>query len=248
MQVAIQVPAFKEPELWATLDAIADQPVPPFVDHIEYEAWITPDGDPVECMTFQQAMQHPTFEAYEAPKYKLPTRNRAHTSAVDRGFDTFVTWDADAPPVREETLTNLLTRLQNPETVAVCAYPVAKPRPVGFVASLGVNVKEMIGGMHGQCHAVTADAWEYAGPFKENIDQTDIAPVWIEEEMRFGIRLRQIGKVEYAKDAPVRNDVRRLLCKYQRTLRRPMDPYCEKPEGEDTFAPREGWEDMFRPR
>lgn len=240
MRGAVQVVAFDEPELSSTLDAWADQRVPSGVD-VTYEAWITPAVEPrTQDPTWRQAADHPVFEPFETPPYKLPSRNVAHETAISRGDDFFIVGDADAPPLTENVLTALTRPLTDREVVCVCSNPVASVRrPAGAWANLGVYVKEAAaGGIHGQCHLVTARGWRAAGPFEEALDHTNIKEVWPEEEYAFGQRLRDHGRVKYAGRAKVRNDTRRLECSWRRALGLPVDDYCAKPAGSDTFAPR----------
>lgn len=234
MRVSLQVPAFKEPGLSDTLDAWAEQYVPSWAD-ISYEAWVTPSG---RGETWRQAEEHPVFEAAEAPQYKLRARNAAHDSAVERGYDAIMTVDADAPPLSDDTLKNLLTAAREPRVACVCANPVASKTPVGIYSNIGVYTKEVIGGIHGQCHVLSRGAWQHAGPFSDGVDHTDLKSVWKEEEYRFGRRLRQHGKVVYKFDAPVFNDTRRRECAWRDILPGEKDAYCEKPDGDETFHPR----------
>lgn len=237
MDVALQVAAFKEPGLTETLDAWAAQPVPDGVT-ISYEAWVTPSGHRERCETWQQAEAHDVFSAVEAPQFKLRTRNAAHDDAVARGVDTIISCDADAPPLSTDTLTNLLEHIDHPWTVAAVANPVAPAtKPTGLLSNFGVAAKELVGGMHGQCHALTAGGWRAAGPFSDDVDHTKLNSVWLEEEYRFPHRLRQVGKVAYCLDAPVRNDTRRIDCRWARATRSNEDEFCERRASEETFAP-----------
>lgn len=238
MNAVLQIAAFREPGIADALDAWADQPEPSWAS-VDYEAWVTPDGAKEACQTWQVADAHPVFEAHEAPQYKLRARNAAHGSALERGYDAIVSCDADAPPLGRGTLSALLERLSAPGAAAVCAWPSSPPSPLGIFSNVKTRAREVVfRSIHGQCHAMTAEAWSHAGPFADDIDHTSLHPVWMEEEFRFGRRLRDVGRVEYAKDAKVYDDTRRMRCRLQRSARRPRSDYCEKPEGNDTFAPR----------
>lgn len=240
MRGAVQVVAFDEPELSSTLDAWVSQRVPPDVD-VTYEAWITPAVEPrTQDPTWQQAADHPVFVPREAPKFKLPSRNVAHDAAISRGDDFVVSCDADTPPVHENVLTALTRPLEAPETVAV----VGNPRPpLDSPAGLWVRLKQPLlrttGNISGQCNLITAEGWRHAGPFEEDIDHTIHNIVWMEEEFRFGRRLRQIGAVPRARKAVVRHDLRREVCKMRRALQLPLDDYCERTTGTETMQPRQ---------
>lgn len=235
MDIALQLVAYKEPGLTETMDAWAAQAAPPDAD-VRYEAWVTPAGGRATCGTWQQATAHETFVAREAPQYKLRARNAAHDDALARGVDGFIACDADAPPLAPGTLSTLLTRLNGDAVAAVCANPVAPTGPVGVSMNAGVYLKEALGGIHGQCHAVTAEAWRAAGPFSDAVDHTELRSVWLEEEYRFGKRLSRVGEVDYAFDAPVHNDVRRRMCRLRSVARRGTDDYCDR-IGTETFRP-----------
>lgn len=238
MDVAIQVAAFEEPGLAGTLDAWAAQPVPEWAT-VSYEAWVTPSGPKGACGTWQQAADHDTFTVREAPQYKLRARNAAHESALDRGIDAFVSCDADAPPLSDRTLSNLLDPLRSRGTVASVSNPVSPSNPIGIYSNLKAYAREFVfRSVHGQCHAVTTDAWRQAGPFADDIDHTTLHSVWMEEEYGFGNRLRDVGRVEYAYDAPVRNDIRRAECRWRRAAGKATGEFCDRAEGEKTFAPR----------
>jgi len=237
MDVALQLVAFKEPGLSATMDAWAAQPTPEDVS-VSYEAWITPDGPKAACGTWQQATEDATFTAFEAPQYKLRARNAAHDSAAERGFDAFLVCDADAPPVTDDALSALLGRLREPGVGAAVSRPVSPPTPFGLLSNVGVVAKEVIGGVHGQTHALTTRAWQAAGPFADDVDHTDLRSVWAEEEYRFGHRLRQAARVEYVRDARVYNDTRRSQCRLRRGLHRPGGEFCDRQVGAETFHPR----------
>lgn len=236
MDVALQIPAFKEDDLTSTMDAWVDQPVPDGVN-ISYEAWITPSDDPKHrCGTWRQGEAHDVFEAFEAPQYKLVARNVAHESAFERGFDAFIVADADAPPLRDSTLSALIDGISDENTVAAVSNPVCDPTPIGLWSNMGVYGKEFIGAVHGQCHAVTHRGWSYAGPLSEDVDHTEVISVWFEEEYGFGQRLHDAGNVDYRFDAPVYNDTRRRECGWYKSWGRDHE-FCERVEGDETFAP-----------
>lgn len=236
MDVALQLVAFREEDLTSTMDAWADQPVPEGAN-ISYEAWITPDdGADWRRATWREAETHPVFDPFEAPQYKLVARNAAHDSAIDRGYDAWITADADAPPLSDSTLSALIDGVSKPENVAAVSNPVCDVTPIGIWSNLGVYAKEFIGGIHGQCHAVTARGWAEAGPFEENLNHTEIRSVWAEEEYGFGQRLHDAGGVDYRFDAPVYNDTRRRECAWYKAWGKRHE-FCERVEGDDTFAP-----------
>lgn len=239
MDVAVQMLAFREGRNFTrTMDAWAEQPVPGFVGGVSYEAWVTPSARPkANCSTWRQAVEHPVFEANEAPKFKLPSLNAARQSAMLAGRDVFVTSDADAPPLARTTLTALLEPLVDSSVAAVASNPVCPTNPIGLYSNLGVTFKEVIGGLHGQCHALSAPAWDVAGPLDEDLDHTRLWSVWKEEEYRFAHRLRQYGQVRYRIDAPVYNDTRRRECAWLEALGKQTADYCERREGDETFNP-----------
>lgn len=238
MEIALQLLAFEEPGLTATMDAWADQAEPPGYS-VSYEVWVTPSGPKEACGTWRQAEHHDLFSVHEAPQYKLRARNAAHDSAARRGLDAFIACDADAPPLDRDTLTNLLTPLSRPETAAVVANPVSPTTPAGVYCNLKAYAREYVfRSVHGQCQAITTDAWRQAGPFADDVDHTSMHSVWLEEEYSFGHRLRDVGAVEYVYDAPVYNDTRRQECRWRRGARRHTGDFCDRPGSDKTFAPR----------
>lgn len=232
MRVALQLPAYDEPRMASTMDAWAAQPVPHFVSDISREAWVTPsDG-----RTMQIAREHRGFKAFEAPSGKLPARNEAHDSAVRRGYDVMVAFDADAPPLTENTLPALLQPIYNGEAVATNAYADAEGGLLASVTNARERFKGAIGGVNGRGHAFTRSAWEHAGPFRQ-VNDADIKSVWVEEELKFPYRVRQVGPFKRAPDARVHRDLRRERCRLAKLKGDAESPFCERMSGDTTFAP-----------
>lgn len=240
MHAIVQVPAFDEPAdtLGDRLRRIREQ-APPDGWDVAFEAWITPTGpsDP----TFEIA-RRAGFETFEAPSGKLSTRNEAHSRAVDAGADAIVTWDADAPPLRDDALVGLLEPLEDADVVAVNSVPGATISPEGGLSLVGMFVDA--GGwledavrphMHGQCSAFSADAWKVAGPFDTSIDETAGKVVRGEEEIGFYHRLNQLGDVVREERAVIFNEPRRHFCRLVPQMA--PDGYCDR-RGTTTFNRR----------
>lgn len=239
----VQVPAYREPNLGVTLDAIADQE-PPEGWEIEYEAWVTPScNDLSNCRTYQAAETHDVFAAQVAPKYKLSTRNEAHESAAQGGYEAIVTWDADARPAHRDVLGLMLRPLAG-EPVATNGNPVpAGIDPITMLAKAASRVDDVLRPhIHGQLSAFTAEAWMEVGPFDVSMDQTDSYQVRREEEFDFLDRLSAIGSVEYVPEAVVYEPPRRVLSNLDKAFhqmtggRRPMSDYAQR-QGSETFRP-----------
>lgn len=243
-RAVVQVFAFDEPLVDATLDGIANQTVPAGWT-VDYEAWVTPAADgPGADVTVQVAEDHPIFEAHVAPVGKLASRNEAHWGAVDGGADAVVAWDADAPPKHQSVLAAILGPLGTDEgVVAVNGRPRSPRSPVGVVNRVAERLEDTFRPhLHGQLSAVSAYGWGEAGPFRvDDLDQTKIEQVRAEEEFAFRRRLEAVGSVAEAPEAVVLNDVRRAECRVARAYNRfpgeyPMDPYCQR-AGVKTFMP-----------
>lgn len=243
MEVALQVFAYREPHLTDTLSAIEGQETPGWLD-VRHEVWVTPDGPPEDDDTWRQAEAHQQFRARLAPRGKLSARNAAHGAASARGVDAIVAWDADAPPLRQDTLTRLVEPLH-------LGAGGASGRPVSPWSVLGVLTNAaswahdaVMPHMNGQLNAFTADAWEEAGPFhvagRAGVNESSRISVWREEEYHFRKRIEWHAPVVDVKEARVYNDLRRYEC----SLRRPfvafgedVPDYCRSRAGGDTFQP-----------
>jgi len=236
MRAVIQLPAYDEADVIRdTMRAIRDQPYPTAFE-VDYEAWITRNENKFGlCDTMVAADRVDGWRTVEAPAGKLSARNAAHGDAVDNGYDIIITWDADAPPLTDGTLTALLEPFTREDVVAVNSLPVAAPEPdlIGRLTDIvGFAQDRFSPHMHGQCHGMTAAAWARLGPFDASIDQTDSNAVRAEEEFDFYDRLGAIGTVVDADDAIVFNDTRRTRCQV------PLlgDPsFCERMSGTVTF-------------
>jgi hypothetical protein len=240
--VVIQLPAYDEANIIAdTMRAIREQPVPEGYT-VTYEAWITRNEDKFGlCDTMVAADRVEGWDTFEAPQGKLSARNAAHDDALARGADIIVTWDADAPPLTEGTLTALVAPFEDDAVVAVNSVPVAAPEPdlIGRLTDLtGFALDRINPHIHGQCHAMTAAAWDRLGPFDDSIDQTESTTVRQIEEFGFYDRLTEIGTVVTADDAVVFNDTRRTRCRV------PLlgdSEFCDRRSGAVTFRPFRRW-------
>lgn len=219
MKAVVQIPAYHEgPRLAETTEAVLSQRVPDGVA-VDVEAWVTPDPDPSSCSTWATAESVDGVAVYEAPIGKLSTRNAAHSHAVTEGYDAFVTWDADAPPLHEGVLAELLVPLmENPAYPAVNSQPVTNPNGDGGISAAVVDsfarAEDFLSPhLNGQAHAIRTSAWERAGPFDTDRDETDLWEVRQEEEMGMWGRLRRLGPIPRPSGAEVFNDPRRHLCK-----------------------------------
>jgi hypothetical protein len=243
--VRVQVPAFEEGwRVHHTARAITEQRVPPGFT-VDVETWVTPSpSDLATCDTYQAAAAVPAATAHTAPRGKLSARNAAHQQAVQEGADVIVTWDADAPPLHDGVLGALLEPYDAPEVVATNGRPVARTA-VGGVVNLAARLEDTVRPhLHGQLSSFTAAAWEQAGPFDTDVDETNIDEVRPEEEFSFYARLAEIGRVATAPAARVLNDTRRHGCTVDRAFGRfgtSMRPWCRR-RGVDTFEQAENRE------
>lgn len=229
MNVALQLFAYDEgyDRVYDTMDMWADQ----YTDHhIDYFGCVTPKPG---GMTVDAVLDHPDYELIETPKGKVSSRNYAHDMVME--YDVIVTTDADAPPLSDDTLYNLLYPYRDVDVVATNAN-VSSPGIFGLaVNTLGRVEDAARPHMHGQCSSFTTDAWEVCGPFDESVDQTNVGDVRSVEEFGFYSDLDMLGKVIYCHDAPVFNDTRRVYCKFDSTpFVEPKHEWCQR-IGVDTF-------------
>lgn len=217
------------------LEAIREQDPHPDVT-LAREVWVTlspPDRE--LCDTWQTAVSSRGFDVYEAPEGKLSARNAAHAHAVSEGHNVIVSWDADARPLSDTTLRELLSPVVREGYACSNSRPVSAPDGVsGMIVDAAAAIEDVaIPHVHGQLHAFTADAWTEAGPFDETVSQTDIGEVRAEEEFAFRRRLSAVGGVKDVPGATVYNDPRRHYCRIPGVG---DDAYCNR-RGETTFAP-----------
>lgn len=217
----IQIPAYEEGRtVYETATEITNQTVPDGWD-VDYEAWVTlspPDRE--LCDTWQNAMAAENVDVYEAPQGKLSARNVAHNSAVERGYDVFFAWDADAPPLNSDVLAVMLQAFEKePTPVCVNSIPKSSPDgPIFFAYDVFCAAEEVLAPhINGQCHALTSGAWESAGPFDTSLDETNGVSVRGEEEFKFRRRLAAAGSIKQPPRALVYNDPRRFLSKFSFT-------------------------------
>lgn len=237
MRVAVQVPAIDEPpgQFRETLERIAGATTEEF-DPV-YEAWVTKVSEPDVTMN---VAEESGYETYEAPEGKISARNVAHERAFSDGCDAVISIDADAPPIQDDALDNLVRPIRTGEAVATNSVPLSSVGPDGDFSLFGALVD--VGGyledlaaphLHGQASAIGREAWEEAGPFDESVDQKDGIDIRSEEEFGFYHRVREVGEVVYPEGATVYNDPRRHACKVP--LLADQD-YCQR-IGEVTFSP-----------
>lgn len=219
MRVVAQIPAYHEgPRLAETAEAILQQRVPEGAT-VDVEAWVTPDPDPSSCSTWATAEGVSGLDVYEAPIGKLSARNAAHSHAVTAGYDAFVTWDADAVPLHDQVLVELLAPLMESEQYpAVNSTPVTDPDGDGGllaqVVDSAARAEDILSPhLNGQAHAIRTSAWEQAGPFDTDRDETSLWETRQEEEYGLWGRLRRLGPIPRPREAAVFNDPRRHICK-----------------------------------
>ena len=237
MEVVIQIPAFQEGQrLTETAEQIAAQPTPEFAS-VDVEAWVTlSPPDRSLCTTSQAAMDARGVDTFEAPRGKLTARNAAHDAAVERGYDVIVTWDADAPPLREDTLLQLLEPFVDDAVAATNSKPAAAtaPNPIDRAVDLAAYAEDRIKPhLHGQCSAFRAGVWDDYGGFDTSIEQSEIDSVRQEEEFAFYDAVSEYGEIVDT-GALVYNDPRRHYCKW------PLlgdGSFCKRRSGNVTFAP-----------
>jgi len=219
MKAVVQIPAYEEGRtVYDTATEITNQRVPEGWD-VAYEAWVTLSPPDKElCDTWQNAMAAENVEVFEAPQGKLSARNVAHDHAVEEGYDVFFSWDADAPPHHSDVLASMLTAFEaDPPPACVNTRPISgrKHGLFGALVDTAATVEDILTPhVHGQCHALTAEAWQAVGPFDESVDQTSLPEVRAEEELGFYRRVKQeVGEIVTPPDATVYNDPRRAACK-----------------------------------
>lgn len=227
-RAVIQVPAYNEADtLPSTAREILSQRVPDNYT-ADLQAWVTrSENEKGCCDTMMAAESVPKMTVFEAPVGKLSARNAAHSHAVSRGYDTIVSWDADAPPEHDGVLASLLTAIDGEDVVAANSVPTSLSRHrsvLGAAVDAVAAVEETVfPHINGQAHALTTEAWQNVGPFDDSIDQTSMETVRGEEEFRFGRRLRRLGEVRQPPEAKVYNDPRRVYC---RIPIGEQPPYC----------------------
>jgi len=213
----VQIPAYEEGRtVYETATELVETQDLPDGWDVDYEAWVTlspPDRE--LCDTWQNAMAAENVDVFEAPQGKLSARNAAHNSAVERGYDAIVTWDADAPPLTKESLGWLIQPLGRDGVAATDSRPRSRTEEsfadstIDLLAAIEDRVFPHI---HGQAHGMTAEAWRQAGPFNTDLDQTSLADVRAEEEFKFRHRLSEVGEIVRPEAAIVYNDPRRAYC------------------------------------
>lgn len=235
MDTIVQVPAFEEGEKLA--DTLRSITALETGDHdVTVEAWVTPSINPScgFCDTMAYAERVDGVTVFEAPEGKLSARNEAHAHAVQQGADVIVSWDADAPPLDDRALTSLIDTAARPRVAAANSIPVSAGQyePLGTAVEMLTSIEQATAAhINGQAHALTAGAWESAGPFT-TVDETDAHDVRAEEEFRFYHRLQRHGDILTAPHAHVRNDLRRTAC----LLGIGQESYCGR-RGVETFQP-----------
>lgn len=237
MNVVVQIPAYEEGrQLTETAEQIVAQPTPDAYT-VDVEAWVTlSPPDRSLCDTWQAGMAARGVDTFEGPQGKLSARNAAHDSAVERAYDVIVTWDADAPPLRRDTLAQLLAPFGNDSVVAANSKPVAAiaPNPINrLVDVVGYAEDAFNPHLHGQCSAFRAAVWADYGGFDTSIEQSEISSVRQKEEFSFYDAVSEYGEIVDT-NALVYNDPRRHYCKW------PLlgdESFCERRSGTATFSP-----------
>lgn len=241
MRVAVQVFSYRETfdDLTRTMDAYAACEIPDFVADVTYEACVTPAG--ITAGHPDAARAHPAFDLVETPKGKIASRNHAHDRGVATGADVIVSGDADAPPVGQEYLTRLLAPFEDPDVVATTGIQ-HDDNPVTFwFTHLGYELDMLRNPLYGRSSAVSAGGWDAAGPFRDDVDQSNVYSMRDEEEFDFRERLESVGRVETVRSARVHTNLRRYRCfveKQYGKIGRKVSPYCQSHTGGDTFHPR----------
>jgi hypothetical protein len=236
--IFVQMLAYDEPneKISRVLESINEQEVPENWG-VTREAWITPAHP--DDQSFWVAEQH-GFTAYESGQGKLTSRNQAHDHAIESGADVIAVVDADAPLLDDDVLFKVASPVLEGTHEAVNSLPRAKNPPgggflfLGALMDLGSRAEDVVmPHLHGQFHAISKRAWEYAGPFDTSVDQTDSMEVRNEEEFGFYHRVRDIGDIMTRNDAIVYDDPRRYYCKVAPWFA--PDGYCDR-RGTKTFG------------
>lgn len=234
-RAAVQLFAYREPDLRPTLDAYAAAPTPDGWT-FDYQGCVTS----ADLVTKNEVRAHPTWELHEVPPGKLNARNHAHSLAVRRDADVIVTADADEPPLNDDYFVNLLAPFDQEDVVGTVAFP----KDVSLAAPLMDSVRHfdqtVRRPIRGNGSAFRTSAWTRAGPFRtDGVDQTTVGSIRKEEEYAFRRRLEEIGRVVDVDDARLQANNRRNVSRVLRSLRpvgRPAESYLDS-RGTVTFAP-----------
>jgi glycosyltransferase involved in cell wall biosynthesis len=163
--------------------------------------------------TVEIAKEH-GWKVYEAPLGKL---NARHVGMEKAKGKVIVSVDADCfyPP---NYLNLLLKWFRHPDVVAVVAPRLANPEESMFFSYVSVWMALvetgplLIGGMRapGQSMALYRQAYFDVGGFDLNINQQNVHEMSREEEIRFAMKLRRLGRVPVEWRAPCFTSLRRV--------------------------------------
>jgi len=166
----------------------------------EFFEFIVVDNGSID-KTVELAAQHVDKVVF-SKHGKLNARNYA--SDIAKG-NIIVAVDSDIL-YPEMWLNTLLKPFKNKEVVAVTGsiMDYSIPNTYGLINSLlGVSAKYILypDQLYGGNSAYRKEIFYKVGKFNENINQNDIKEIFYEEEIYFGNKLKEYGKVEYLLNA-----------------------------------------------
>lgn len=227
---SIVIPAFNEEEnIEDTLGSILSQNI--IYKYFDYFECIVVDNESTD-RTAEIAKQH--CQVISAPRGKLNARHAGIKHAVG---NIIVSCDADTyyPP---NWLNLILKHFCDPEVVGVHGPLLLKEAsmPLRLAAVWYANIsphtrRTFVGGNS----AFRKVAYLEVGGFDLSIDQMDRVQIAYEEEISFGDRLRQIGKVVFEVKAPVFTSMRYLGSSYLIETERQLTQYQEERKSGERF-------------
>jgi len=227
---SIVIPAFNEEEnIEQTLKSVLSQNV--ILKYPDYFECIVVDNESTD-RTSEIARQY--CQVTSAPRGKLNARHKGIKQAVG---DIIVSCDADTyyPP---NWLNIILKQFYNPEVVGVHGPLLFKEAsmPLRLAAVWNANISPHVQrAFAGGNSAFKKSAYLAAGGFDLTIDQADRTQVAYEEEISFGDRLREIGKVVFEVRAPVFTSMRYMGSTYLIETERQLTQYQEERKRGERF-------------
>ncbi len=197
--VSVIMPTYNEQDYVRTaLFSLRDQEiVKRYPENFEF---ILVDGDSTD-RTVELARPY-VDKVIIAPRGKLTARNIATAQAKG---DIIVSVDGDSL-YPDGHLNTLLKPFSNPGVVAVAGSTFDKSIPgvTGTMSVLGTTISRFMTPtrLHGRNSAFWKELFLASGGFDESADQFDVDSMVVEEEISFGERMAQYGRVVHQMNAP----------------------------------------------